>query len=463
MKKDKENRVNRVQRIKINLVNTPTNDWGDFEKIFTILQKETILASNRIINVCNIYNGLGKDNQKQWLLDSYNNDKIRSVLYSIARNICIYQYSGSANMISDQIYKKYFQGENSYKKKIEKGEGNPPMSFTEKIPIYVRGDLTKIECVNYDRGYYSLSSSFLGLGAKNGLDYETKENGSNKIIKHHIDINDRKLKFNFTIKRSGRLEKIIENIMNPDSGYKIGDSQLMRKKKKNSNKYEYYFLLAYSFEKENIPLNPERILGVDVGEKIPLYATVNQDISIKGLFGDNSVHKLAMKDEKIRQQKQIEITYNLKDGHERKYKLDGFNGADNKTKHRQNTYNHVLAKKLIAFAIQQNCGTIHLEDLSKLKKKDLDNFFLRTWTYYNLQQKIIEKANEKGIVVCKVNRFGTSQTCPVCGYRDKKNRPKGKKGQAYFKCIKCGYSDNADYVAAINISRATPLKNKIYK
>lgn len=101
MKKDKENRVNRVQRIKINLVNTPTNDWGDFEKIFTILQKETILASNRIINVCNIYNGLGKDNQKQWLLDSYNNDKIRSVLYSIARNICIYQYSGSANMISD--------------------------------------------------------------------------------------------------------------------------------------------------------------------------------------------------------------------------------------------------------------------------------------------------------------------------------------------------------------------------
>lgn len=80
-----------------------------------------------------------------------------------------------------------------------------------------------------------------------------------------------------------------------------------------------------------------------------------------------------------------------------------------------------------------------------------------------MQQKIIEKANEKGIVVCKVNRFGTSQTCPVCGCRDKKNRPKGKKGQAYFKCIKCGYSDNADYVAAINISRATPLKNKIYK
>ena len=55
----------------------------------------------------------------------------------------------------------------------------------------------------------------------------------------------------------------------------------------------------------------------------------------------------------------------------------------------------------------------------------------------------------------------TSRTCPCCGFVDKKNR----KTQASFKCLKCGYSNNADKVAAINILRLgqairAGLKNK---
>ena len=41
----------------------------------------------------------------------------------------------------------------------------------------------------------------------------------------------------------------------------------------------------------------------------------------------------------------------------------------------------------------------------------------------------------------------TSRTCPCCGYTDKENRP----AQAKFKCIECGYTENADLVGAINI------------
>ena len=41
----------------------------------------------------------------------------------------------------------------------------------------------------------------------------------------------------------------------------------------------------------------------------------------------------------------------------------------------------------------------------------------------------------------------TSQTCPICGYTNAKNRPT----QAHFGCRKCGYTENADIVAARNI------------
>ena len=77
-----------------------------------------------------------------------------------------------------------------------------------------------------------------------------------------------------------------------------------------------------------------------------------------------------------------------------------------------------------------------------------------------MQQKIIDKAEQNGIVVKKVNPYHTSQTCSVCGYVDKNNRPKGEKGQAYFKCCKCGFETNADFNAARNIAMSTDFGGK---
>ncbi|GAB6162771.1 hypothetical protein JCM12298_19310 [Desulfothermus naphthae] len=41
----------------------------------------------------------------------------------------------------------------------------------------------------------------------------------------------------------------------------------------------------------------------------------------------------------------------------------------------------------------------------------------------------------------------TSLECPLCGDVDKNNR----KSQSLFVCQSCGYKNNADHVAAINI------------
>lgn len=45
----------------------------------------------------------------------------------------------------------------------------------------------------------------------------------------------------------------------------------------------------------------------------------------------------------------------------------------------------------------------------------------------------------------------TSQTCPCCGHVSKDNR----QTQAQFRCMVCGFEENADVVGAINVLRAT--------
>jgi len=57
------------------------------------------------------------------------------------------------------------------------------------------------------------------------------------------------------------------------------------------------------------------------------------------------------------------------------------------------------------------------------------------------------KAAWNGGFVVAVPPQHTSQTCPCCGHVSKDNRRR----QAKFKCVECGYENNADVVGAINI------------
>ena len=52
--------------------------------------------------------------------------------------------------------------------------------------------------------------------------------------------------------------------------------------------------------------------------------------------------------------------------------------------------------------------------------------------------------------VIAVDPAFTSQICPVCGHRDKKNR-RHEKHQ--FCCKSCGYTSNDDRIAAMNLHR----------
>lgn len=89
-----------------------------------------------------------------------------------------------------------------------------------------------------------------------------------------------------------------------------------------------------------------------------------------------------------------------------------------------------------------------MEDLSNIKTDLKDAKYLRHWTYYDLQQKIKNKAALYGISVELIDPAYTSQRCCKCGHIDEKNLPTF----ADFRCEHCGFEAESDYNASQNIA-----------
>ncbi|MEF1335987.1 transposase, partial [Vibrio rotiferianus] len=67
--------------------------------------------------------------------------------------------------------------------------------------------------------------------------------------------------------------------------------------------------------------------------------------------------------------------------------------------------------------------------------------------WYEFRRQLEYKQLWNGGLVVAVPAQYTSQTCPCCIHVSKDNR----KTQSHFECIKCGYTNNADIVGALNI------------
>ena len=74
---------------------------------------------------------------------------------------------------------------------------------------------------------------------------------------------------------------------------------------------------------------------------------------------------------------------------------------------------------------------------------------LSTFARGKLQQKLMSELNWYGYDYVEVPPDFTSQTCPICSYRNAENR--SKVNSKIFKCGCCGYEDDADHVGAVNI------------
>lgn len=124
-------------------------------------------------------------------------------------------------------------------------------------------------------------------------------------------------------------------------------------------------------------------------------------------------------------------------------------------KRNQNHYRNMLNKRIkdvINKVIEHIKGkniTIVLEklDIKEFKASKKSNALRSTFARGQFQKRFLEQLAWHGINFVEVDPTYTSQVCPICFNLDKKNR-----NDKIFKCTCCGYTNDADYVASINIS-----------
>lgn len=114
--------------------------------------------------------------------------------------------------------------------------------------------------------------------------------------------------------------------------------------------------------------------------------------------------------------------------------------------------NHKLSREIVNAVAGRGGTEIHVERLLGIRERTKAtrkvNRMISSWTFRELIAMITYKAAALGIRVVEVDPRRTSRTCPKCGHASASNR----REQATFACIKCGYTANADYVAARNIA-----------
>ena len=115
--------------------------------------------------------------------------------------------------------------------------------------------------------------------------------------------------------------------------------------------------------------------------------------------------------------------------------------------------NHQVSKALIDNNPKHTLFV--LEDLSGIRNatervRTKDRYVSVSWSFYDLEQKLIYKAKQNQSTVIKVDPRYTSQCCPICGHIEKANR---NKKIHLFSCKNCGYKSNDDRIGAMNLYR----------
>ena len=255
---------------------------------------------------------------------------------------------------------------------------------------------------------------------------------------------------------------IVERILRGE--YEASNSSIREAKNR-----KIFLLLVVKIPKQAITLNSERVVGVDLGINVPLYAALN-DNEYGGISVGSRDQFLKMRMRMAAQKRELQhdLRSTTNGGHGRKQKLQALERLEGKERNWVHLQNHIFSKRIIEYALQNNAGVIQMERLTGFGH-DMNNevedgfkFILRYWSFYELQTMIEYKAKAVGLEVRYVNPYHTSQTCSFCGHYEKGQRlnqstfvcknPDCLKGKGKQKSDGSYEGVNADWNAARNIA-----------
>ncbi len=239
---------------------------------------------------------------------------------------------------------------------------------------------------------------------------------------------------------------------------------------------DIFLNLVIKMPKKINNLDENKIMGIDLGiSRIITFHITNQPKNRhpKQLTYDSYVVNKKIEFAKKRNHIQKDLVF-ARGGHGRKRKLGKLNTLNKKASNWAKTTNHEIARRTVEIALANNVGVIKMEDLSGISSKQKPQF-LKHWGYYDIQEKIKEKADAENMKILWVKSKNTSIKCPVCGEINKDNRlihreenkskSKDEINASMFECVNITCPDfdvmkNADDIAAINIANKEGYKDK---
>lgn len=219
--------------------------------------------------------------------------------------------------------------------------------------------------------------------------------------------------------------------------YKFGTAKLVNK----HGKYFLHIPVTYDVEESNVS-DICNVVGIDRG--INFVVATYDSRHKSGFVSGKAIKQKRANYSKLRKQLQMRQTASAR----RRIKAIG---------QRENRWmqdvNHCVSKALVESNPKHTLFV--LEDLSGIRNatervRTKDRYVSVSWSFYDLEQKLIYKAKQNQSAVIKVNPKYTSQCCPKCGHIEKANR---NKELHLFTCKNCGYKSNDDRIGAMNLYR----------
>ena len=238
---------------------------------------------------------------------------------------------------------------------------------------------------------------------------------------------------------------------------------------KTNPDYEYTLTFNEKFKKvcvylckngeRYIPQAGDNAIGIDVNCKHNLFSLSDETTYDYDRKLVNDYCKFCIEVDRLKEDKQYKI------GKRKQQKFDILKVKIVKSE-----------QKLIA----NMCKTLQTQGVNHIVMEDLDNGFGKCYVKdadnedinYNrkvkflglssLKQEVEHIARKYDIAVSTVHASYTSKMCPICGCIEDENRP----NQETFKCVECGYENNADFNAANNIKNRVceaVLRNTLLK
>ena len=375
-----------IKIMKFEIIKPLDIDWKNLGSILYELQRETRDMRNKSSQLCWEYMGFSSEYKERYneypkTKDVLQYSNMQGYIYNKLKDMYTKGNSGNRSVSMKDVADKW----KNDTKEILRGDKLPP-TYKKDVPIDIAGK--SIQIIKEDGNYYAnislLSNPYkkeLGLKSGRVLVMLGSRNGTQKAI----------------------LDKILSG------EYKVSASQIKQIKK---GKTKWMLYLSYNFEPTKETLNPDSIMGVDMGIAYPVYMAFNNGLHRYNIQG-GEIHHFRRQIESRKNQllEQGKYCGEGRVGHGTLTRIQPIEKMQNKVSNFRDTTNHKYSKYVIDMAIRHDCGTIQMEDLTGISK---DNLFLKNWSYYDLQQKIKYKAEEKGIGVVLVDPRYTSQRCNKC-------------------------------------------------